>query len=384
MNCASTPLGKQNSEQQLSFDFEGATKEISSLKSSIEEFIVQIIENNNQPTASELLKLIMREFGDISKYYFKEIISYFVDDIYFNNSVRSYIKTMLNESEVSQAIDGINEEPTSEFKSTLDDLFRRSANYHHSDKFWEAIDFASKFKNYSPYNNLLVKIQNPSCSYYATEKDWRTILKRTIKEDAQPMLILAPMTPVLLVYDLDDTEGEPLPDQFLNLNWAAGYWRPSYLDYLLLNASEYKILVKDKQLSSVLGGYATYKLDRTSGYKMLIALNNKLEAQSKFSVLIHEMAHILLGHLGGDIDKWWPSRSNLTSATCEIEAESVSYIVCNRLGIETSAPTYLSTYIKSTEIPMSVSVDLIFKVAGKLEQMANTKLPKKKSRHITA
>jgi hypothetical protein len=56
---------------------------------------------------------------------------------------------------------------------------------------------------------MLVKLQNPSCGYYATEKDWRVRFQRALKEDARPMLILAPMRPVMLVYDLDSTEGSP-------------------------------------------------------------------------------------------------------------------------------------------------------------------------------
>jgi len=57
-------------------------------------------------------------------------------------------------------------------------------------------------REYAPYNNMLVRIQNPSCSFYATEKDWRKRFGRHIQEDAWPMLILAPMHPLLTVYPL--------------------------------------------------------------------------------------------------------------------------------------------------------------------------------------
>jgi len=52
--------------------------------------------------------------------------------------------------------------------------------------------FVARFREYAPYNNMLVKVQNPSCSYYATEKNWNEKFKRSLKEDARPMLIIAP------------------------------------------------------------------------------------------------------------------------------------------------------------------------------------------------
>jgi hypothetical protein len=73
------------------------------------------------------------------------------------------------------------------------------------------VGFMGSFRDYAPFNNMLVRIQNPSCSFYATETDWSRRFERHIKEDARPMLILAPMHPVMLVYDLDQTHGKDLP-----------------------------------------------------------------------------------------------------------------------------------------------------------------------------
>ncbi|HEX6001897.1 MAG TPA: hypothetical protein VFZ16_21250 [Hyphomicrobiaceae bacterium] len=51
--------------------------------------------------------------------------------------------------------------PDNEAISTIDTLVQASARYRHSDAFNEMIDFIGRFRNYSPYNNLLVRIQNP-------------------------------------------------------------------------------------------------------------------------------------------------------------------------------------------------------------------------------
>lgn len=360
-----------------------ASEDSELLKHHMEEYVLQLILNKHQPTALELLKIVEDEFGFISRYYYGEVIRSLRNRRDIIKFIQEYVATSLDEVEVSRALKLNSAEPTKEFKSTLDELFKRSVTYRSSENFLEAIQFASKFRDYAPYNNLLVKIQNPACSFYATERDWQVRFHRTVKEDARPMLILAPMSPVIMVYDLDETEGEPIPERFLNFSWADGYWESSYLENLLENASGHRILVETKTLGSLSSGFATTRLKNHS-YKMRIALHNGLQNQSKFSVLIHELAHIMLGHLGSDKDKWWPSRMNLSYSAVEIEAESVSYIVCNRLGIETSAPGYLSTYLTSAEVPESVSIDLIFKVAGKLENMSKYKMPPKKSKMISS
>ena len=60
------------------------------------------------------------------------------------------------------------------------------------------VSFMARFRDYAPYNNMLVRMQNSTCSFYATERDWCDRFGRKLKEDARPMLILAPMHPVML------------------------------------------------------------------------------------------------------------------------------------------------------------------------------------------
>jgi hypothetical protein len=57
------------------------------------------------------------------------------------------------------------------------------------------------------FNNMPVKVQDPSCSSYATARDWYDRFRRTLKPDARPMLTLAPMRPVRPVFDLDQSQG---------------------------------------------------------------------------------------------------------------------------------------------------------------------------------
>ncbi len=43
-----------------------------------------------------------------------------------------------------------------EHQSSLDDLFGRSRQFRRSQKFAEAVEFVAKFREYSPFNNMLV------------------------------------------------------------------------------------------------------------------------------------------------------------------------------------------------------------------------------------
>jgi len=68
----------------------------------------------------------------------------------------------------------------------------------------------------------------------------------------------------------------------------------------------------------------------------------------------------------------------LTLDAIEVEAESVSYIVAARLALETSSDAYLAGYTKNGQIPAGVSLDLIAKVAGRITEMGEHLLPKRK------
>ena len=57
------------------------------------------------------------------------------------------------------------------------------------------------------------------------QKNWNEKFKRSLKEDARPMLIIAPKHPVMLVYDLDQTEGKELPEELTRFSKFEGEWK---------------------------------------------------------------------------------------------------------------------------------------------------------------
>jgi hypothetical protein len=236
------------------------------------------------------------------------------------------------------------------------------------------VSFMARFRDYAPYNNMLVRLQNPTCSFYATERDWHDRFARNLKEDARPMLILAPMHPVMLVYALDETEGKDLPKELQSFATYEGEWNPDWLQRTVQNAAvRDRIQVDFKTLSSTNAGFAT--LAHGAGeWKMRIAIHSELDEPSKYGTLCHELAHIYLGHLGTDRDHWWPSRTDLDGRALEIEAESTAFIVTSRLGLVGSSTAYVSSYLDGRPLPSSVSLDQVAKVASRIGQMSQGRL----------
>jgi hypothetical protein len=108
---------------------------------------------------------------------------------------------------------------------------------------------------------------------------------------------------------------------------------------------------------------------------MRVGIRDDLEDAPAYAVLCHELAHIFLGHVGADRDGWWPFRVNVSEAVAEIEAESVAYIVCARAGFRARSAEYLSSFVEDSEELDAISLDLISRVAGRLEDMAGRLLP---------
>jgi hypothetical protein len=286
---------------------------------------------------------------------------------------QQYLKYTLNAGAVNEALThGV--PPNSEHESSVDDLFVRSRRYRRSKRFAEAVEFVSRFRDYSPFNNMLVYAVNPLATYFATASHWRKAFGRTVKEEARPMLILAPHRPVLLVYDIADTEGPPLPQKLRVFTQVSGSLDPMILDRTLRNCERDRIQVERKPMGTLSGGYAAARMNDPR-WKMRIRIREDLGAPAAYSVLCHELAHIFLGHVGADADAWWPCRLNLSYAVTEIEAEAVAHIVCRRAGLVTHGAEYLSSFVEDQDDLDSISLDLVSRAASRIEAMGRRLLP---------
>ena len=345
----------------------------------VQAVILQLLSTPVQPSARELLASVEEQLGVKARWDVLAAVELLANAPRVPRVARNYLQSLLATSDLQSALRGEGA-PEPEAVSSIDSLLQQGRTYRESAAFRDMIDFMGRFRDYAPYNNMLVRLQNPACSFFATEKHWRQKFDATLKEDARPMLILAPMTPVLLVYDIDQVQGADLPAELERFATFEGRWNPSWLDTVVKNAQQRdRIQVGFKPLSSTLAGYAT--LARGGGHwKRRIAIHAGLDGPSRFGVLCHELAHIYLGHLGADDDHWWPSRTNLTRHAVELEAEAVAHLVTRRFGLDGASSAYVSRHMPDGQVPTGVSMDLIAKVAGRIEQMAQRKLPRRAPR----
>lgn len=171
------------------------------LTQAVETGILKMLEAQERPSASELLSRLDNEVGVHGRFDVVDAILRLQTTKSLTREARRYLLNLIESGDLDLALRGPADKRR-EVESLADDLLHASSIYRSSISFHGMIEFMGRFREYAPYNNMLVRIQNPSCSFYATEKDWRKRFGRHIQEDAWPMLILAPMHPLLTVYPL--------------------------------------------------------------------------------------------------------------------------------------------------------------------------------------
>jgi hypothetical protein len=98
----------------------------------------------------------------------------------------------------------------------------------------------------------------------------------------------------MLVYDLDQTEGEPVPAELRNFSRFRGEWDSALLQRTIENAAIHdRIRVQFETLSSTNSGFATLSRE-TVDWKLRVAIHAELDAPSRYGTLCHELAHIYL------------------------------------------------------------------------------------------
>lgn len=245
----------------------------------------------------------------------------------------------------------------------LDALFRRAHDLKDHRFVSELIDWMATVRSYSIFNLWLARVQRPGCGAIATRKRWEE-LGRWIKSTAVPIVILRPMGPVMLVYEVGDTDGSPLPPSSLSVN---GVVSSTDMRRLVKKVSDDGISVKFQPMGINRGGDArSGKYDRLPE-DFLIRLNDNHDLRDQFATLCHELAHIYCGHCGRPkVDSWWPERSGLPRAEKEFEAEGAAHLVLARAGLTTRSAEYLSGYAEDCDMAL-ISVDTVIRAANRIE-----------------
>ena len=226
-------------------------------------YIKDMLAKARQPSARELVAELDRAIGIVARWDLGAVLASLVVDEGLTRAQHAYLRWLLEEEDLLTALRG-DSASDGEAASSIDSLLQASRNYRKSTEFQEMIEFMGRFRDYAPYNNMLVRIQNPTCSFYATARDWQNRFGRALIEDVRPMLILAPMHPVMPVYDLDQTVGSELPAELQNFSHFHGDWEPDWLHRLVENAYRHRIRVEFKRLSSRYPASPRRQMDRAA------------------------------------------------------------------------------------------------------------------------
>lgn len=189
-------------------------------------------------------------------------------------------------------------------RSLLDQLLEDSRLYHSRADYLALLDFVVKLRNFAPFNAMLLQIQKQGLSYAASALDWRERFNRHPKRDARPLLILWPFGPVALVYDVQDTEGDPLPADVSFFQASGEITKERMKRFLQLMARK-----SIKHLDFDGGGCSAGSIEVTrkppekqdkkkktaKPSEYLMRLNKNHAPNVQFSTLAHELGHLFLG-----------------------------------------------------------------------------------------
>jgi len=273
-------------------------------------------------------------------------------------------------------------------RSLLDKLLADSRLFKKSDDYKQLLDFVICMPNFAPFNAMLLQVQKPGLSYAASAWDWRERFGRNVKQDARPLLILWPFGPVALVYDLLDTEGKDLPRHVYAFP-AKGVMTKNDVESFISRMTRKGIETKyvdtgDNKAGKITAVKRATKVKEKPHY--IISLNQNHDPNTQFATLAHELGHLFLGHLGQGKSLYVPDRRISNHKQVEMEAESVSYLVCSRHRVESSSESYLANFVNQNHIVDQLDIYQIMRAAGHVETLlglgAHTKFePKKKRAH---
>lgn len=277
--------------------------------------------------------------------------------------------------------------------SPIDELIGFSAHMQDYQEYSRLLSFIARFPNYSAFNGFLLFLQDASVSYVATARTWVRKFKRRPKPEARPMIILAPMAPVIFVYDIRQTEGEPVPETLLKPQALKTMLTGKIYETILYNCAVQGIAVREATIkpseterairisSAVRERYSGLSLEKDAVYMVLV--DKVASLSEKYAALVYELGHIFCGHLGIDGNAWWPERQGLDIIQEKIEANSVAYLTCQNKGLEAAAESNLLQISETArQLPM-FSLNAIFQAVNYIEAMGKLKWnkPKKKGRY---
>lgn len=230
----------------------------------------------------------------------------------------------------------------------------------------------ARFHRYSVSNLLLIMAQFPRAAQVAGYRTWQR-LSRQVRRGSKAIRILAPIVKRTLrdaddeesvlafrtvsVFDVSQTDGKPLPEP-AQIRGNPGRHVQVLKDFV---ASRSITLAYSDSLGSAEG------VARGAS----IVLRRGLAPAAEFSVLAHELAHVLLHREKVPLA--------ISRTVRETEAEAVAFVVCQAVGLDDncSASDYIQLYqgrketlVASLERIRGVATTIIGAILPEERQMA--------------
>ena len=247
----------------------------------------------------------------------------------------------------------------------VEDLAELTDEAQASEQFQQWLDVQSKFYDYSARNTLLIKLQCPEATKVAGYNTWRNEFDRYVQEGEQAIWIWAPIitkqcpecenspsyheqsdcdydeTPPeewskglvgfkpTAVFDVSQTEGEPLPELETEAAGDADDLVPALLDAATTLDIDVRVVNAAEWEHGDAKGVCKHR--NLHECQPVVEAKDRANQADLAVTLIHEYAHALL-HFDVDDDTERAKR--------EVEAEAVAYIVGRFLGLDTSGSAF--------------------------------------------
>mgnify|MGYP000776092211 CR=1 FL=1 len=269
-----------------------------------------------------------------------------------------------------------------------------------SEKYMRYLSVMSKFHRYSVNNTMLIYMQRPDATLVAGFQKWKNQFERHVKKGEHGITIIAPtpykkkieemkrdpdtQAPILdadgkavmeekeieiplfrpvKVFDVSQTDGKPLPELASSLSGNVQNYE-AFMEALRRSAP---VPLSVEPMAANMDGYFSPDQQR-------IAIRAGMSEVQTVSAAVHEIAHSKLHNYAKAQeeaaragDKEPPKKKDRN--TEEVEAESISYAVCQYYGIQTGENSfgYIANWSQGKELPeLRASLETINKAAGEL------------------
>ena len=269
-----------------------------------------------------------------------------------------------------------------------------------SEKYMRYLSVMSRFHRYSVNNTMLIYMQKPDATLVAGYNKWKNQFERHVKKGEHGITIIAPTpfkkkieeqkldpdtkAPILdaegkavmeereveipmfrpvKVFDVSQTDGKPLPELASSLSGNVQNYE-AFMEALRRSAP---VPLSVEPMAANMDGYFSPDQQR-------IAIREGMSEVQTVSAAVHEIAHSKLHNYAKAQeeaaragDKEPPKKKDRN--TEEVEAESISYAVCQYYGIQTGENSfgYIANWSQGKELPeLRASLETINKAAGEL------------------